>query len=326
MGEAGAEAKPELIQYLSSWTWPDQAMDWVKSLLLFFDGIAWLLPGEVCEELLDADPVLAGPLFDAGLLRNYEPESWMSPAIARDIRAAMRTVVAQCAAPVPEHLWPSKVIRHFVASGEDADAIVDELITAGAIALPPRTASRFPPPGRVLITPQAYDTVLMVLALGARSTIPDADLQLAGSPRQARHPLLSSLDDRLMAKLWSTGGGGVLSLGAALLALGAPPDTLLTQPSQVQSARDDPEERGALLRRAGDAWGWVTPLAVSADLQDVGIDVSGVPLDEVLDFRRQHGAEYRAYRRNVRDFVLTVVRAPEDRGVLARERTERLRD
>jgi len=32
--------------------------------------------------------------------------------------------------------------------------------------------------------------------------------------------------------------------------------------------------------------------------------LQAVALDEVLDFRRQHGAEYRAYSRDVRRFVL----------------------
>ena len=43
---------------------------------------------------------------------------------------------------------------------------------------------------------------------------------------------------------------------------------------------------------------------ITDDLRHVGIDLQAVALDEVLDFRRQHGAEYRAYSRDVRRFVL----------------------
>ena len=42
---------------------------------------------------------------------------------------------------------------------------------------------------------------------------------------------------------------------------------------------------------------------VAVDLEQVTLDLAPVPLDEVLDFRRQHGAQYRAYARDLRQFV-----------------------
>src|SRR4051794_39968714 len=42
--------------------------DWIKSLLLFFDGIALLIPEYKKREPEILDPVLAGPLRDKGLL------------------------------------------------------------------------------------------------------------------------------------------------------------------------------------------------------------------------------------------------------------------
>lgn len=42
---------------------------------------------------------------------------------------------------------------------------------------------------------------------------------------------------------------------------------------------------------------------VTQDLEVVTYDLSSVPLDEVLDFREAHGAEYRAYARDLRRFV-----------------------
>lgn len=42
---------------------------------------------------------------------------------------------------------------------------------------------------------------------------------------------------------------------------------------------------------------------VALDLEEVTLDLSSIPLDEVLDFRRQHGAEHRAYARDLRRFV-----------------------
>jgi hypothetical protein len=42
---------------------------------------------------------------------------------------------------------------------------------------------------------------------------------------------------------------------------------------------------------------------VGLDTEIVGLDLSLVPLSEVLSFREQHGFEYRAYARNVREFA-----------------------
>jgi hypothetical protein len=50
---------------------------------------------------------------------------------------------------------------------------------------------------------------------------------------------------------------------------------------------------------------------VVGDLAYVGIDFSAIPLDEVLDFRREHGSEYRDYSREVRQFVLSLSWMPE---------------
>ena len=45
----------------------------VKSLLLFFDGIATQYPSDDFNRLVDSDPVLALPLVESGLLVNYAP-------------------------------------------------------------------------------------------------------------------------------------------------------------------------------------------------------------------------------------------------------------
>jgi hypothetical protein len=42
---------------------------------------------------------------------------------------------------------------------------------------------------------------------------------------------------------------------------------------------------------------------VALDLEQVSLDLSSIPIDEVLDFRRQHGAEHRAYARDLRRFA-----------------------
>ncbi|MGI8535029.1 MAG: hypothetical protein ACR2K2_00755 [Mycobacteriales bacterium] len=46
-----------------------------------------------------------------------------------------------------------------------------------------------------------------------------------------------------------------------------------------------------------------TGQVAAADLEQVTLDLAPVPLDEVLDFRRQHGDQHRAYARNLRQCV-----------------------
>jgi hypothetical protein len=72
---------------------------------------------------------------------------------------------------------------------------------------------------------------------------------------------------------------------------------------------------------------------IIGDMENVGIDLTAVPLDEVIDFRKSHGSEYRAYAKEVRDFVLSLSLITENErltSVAARraefdERVNRLR-
>jgi len=80
----------------------------------------------------------------------------------------------------------------------------------------------------------------------------------------------------------------------------------------LSPATDRPELVGALreLLNLG-----VVPSAghvVSLDLQTVGVDLTNVPLDEVLDFRKSHLAEHRKYSTAVRRFVRDLSLVPEN--------------
>jgi ABC-type Fe3+-hydroxamate transport system substrate-binding protein len=66
---------------------------------------------------------------------------------------------------------------------------------------------------------------------------------------------------------------------------------------------------------------------ISFDLETVGVDLGPVPLDEVLDFRREHGKEYREYSRSVRRFTRQLSRLePEEREQAFKDREEELED
>ncbi len=66
---------------------------------------------------------------------------------------------------------------------------------------------------------------------------------------------------------------------------------------------------------------------ISLDLQTVGVDLSMEPIDEILDFRKAHLDDYRAYARAVRGFVRELGLLPEDdRARALQERQEELSD
>ncbi len=72
---------PEFAHYYGDWIWDEERTGWIKSLLLFFDGIALALPPATADRLIEANPVLAQPLAELGLLRNYEPDLWVKSGL-----------------------------------------------------------------------------------------------------------------------------------------------------------------------------------------------------------------------------------------------------
>jgi hypothetical protein len=63
---SGDEPLPEVAFYYPGHLW--NSSEWIKSLLLFFDGIGLLVPEYKVGEPEVVDPVLAGPLREKGLL------------------------------------------------------------------------------------------------------------------------------------------------------------------------------------------------------------------------------------------------------------------
>lgn len=66
---------------------------------------------------------------------------------------------------------------------------------------------------------------------------------------------------------------------------------------------------------------------IGADTEVVGLDLSGVPLEDVLAFREAHGSECRSYIRSVRAFVRDMsLLESEEREVALLDRREELAD
>lgn len=71
----------------------------------------------------------------------------------------------------------------------------------------------------------------------------------------------------------------------------------------------------------------MSPEQIANDLRNVGVDLSKVPLDEVIEFRAQNGQHYRLYARALREFLLAVAQtSPGERQRIINERMLEIQD
>jgi len=80
---------PDVAYYYPAPYWPAEESSWVKSLLLFFDRIAILLPGYMYGRHSVADPSLVEPLTDRGLLEVLEPATWIDQALTEELATVL---------------------------------------------------------------------------------------------------------------------------------------------------------------------------------------------------------------------------------------------
>lgn len=240
-----ATASPEVAYYYPAPYWAYREVDLVKPLLLFFDEIAILRPRYMHGIERLADPVLAGPLQDLGLLRVLEPESFVDQTMTEDLATALVHLITEGAF---DSLDRSKHFQELSQSrmGWNADVdlaamLVEELV-ARDLARPSQDGLSLP------LHPEVRTTVLVLLAQLARAAGRRQGLDL--------HPT-------------SPGTGQASSLIETLTR--------------------------AELPSAGHV--------VALDLEAVTLDVARVPLDELIEFRDEHAAEYRAYAKELRSVV-----------------------
>ena len=89
----GTPAPSEIAYYYPEPYWLADEGGWVKSLLLFFDEIAILLPEYMRGRHVIADPTLAGPIEELGLLRVIEPETLVDEATAAQLAEVIEALV-----------------------------------------------------------------------------------------------------------------------------------------------------------------------------------------------------------------------------------------
>ena len=266
--------RPDVAYYYPVPYWMSRETDWIKSLLLFFDRVAILLPGYMYGLHRTEDPTLAGSLEDMGLLEILEPAEWVDGEVTKQL----------------------------------AD-IVTGLVDAGAFDGLPGTG--------------------FFLELSASRVGYCADIELA---------------DSLIGKLRDKGLCEPSRDGASIPLHPTVRTTFLVLLAQL--LREAARRRGSILHPAtgnSDAIGdfakvmsmdWVPSSSgvIEFDLEPAGIDLSAVPLDDILHFRKEHGTAHREYMLDLRRFMAEIASAEgaQEREALLRERkremAERARD
>lgn len=240
--------------------------DWIKSLLLFFDDVAILLPDYMWGRHRDADPSLAGPLEEQGLLRILEPKEWIDADVVEKLAEIMVELLAGGVFDgLPEERYFAELSQSRVGYGADADLaqfLVDELLQRG-LAKPSEDGVSIP------LHPVVRTAILVILGQLARE---------AGERRgMAVHPATDRPD-------------------AATDLL----DSLSREPM--------PSCEGV----------------VKLDLEPVTLDLSTIPLEDVLKLREDHREAHKAYMRSLRGFLVELGRisdlAEREAALLERRR------
>ena len=152
--------KPDIAYYYPAPYWLTGEGNWVKSLLLFFDQVAILLPRYMYGRHAAADPTLVEPLEDRGLLRVLDPNDWIDEKMANqlaEIIVDLLTSGAFDALSEEKHFQELSQSRlGYSADVSLAQFLIDELRTRG-LARPSEDGVSIP------LHPTVRTTILVIL-------------------------------------------------------------------------------------------------------------------------------------------------------------------
>jgi hypothetical protein len=240
---------------------------WVKSLILFFDGIALLVPSYMKGRPELADPEIAEELTRHGLLQILEPETVVDKFATERLAAAMTDIIT------------SGALDSLAKEGTDfAELSYSRLGGYGDPGLAEMIHSELKSRGL------------------ARDTRDGVSIPM--------HPMVRSLVLVLLAQLLRPHGG---KMGI-----------------ELSPATDRPEIVNALKELLSLPSAPSAGHVVSVDLEAIGVDLSKVPIDEILSFRLDRLREHRSYVRAVRRFVrdLSLLSESDRMGELSERKQE----
>lgn len=253
----------DIAFYYPGHIWYDT--DRIKSMLLFFDGVGFLIPEYKQGEPERLDPVLAGPLREHNLLHYFVADEVIDTNMSEQLANAMGDVITSGAlTPLAseETAFHSLSMSRLGYGGNRkvAEDLFNRLRGMG-LARDSEDGSSIP------MHPTVRYLILVMLAQILRAPARAMGLELA--PITDRTKVMRSLHE------------------------------ILDLPSSPSAGR-----------------------IVEFDLQTVSVDLSSIPLDEVLDFRSQHLEMHQKYMRGLRRFAREISLLPvadQDRAMADRQ-------
>ena len=141
--------------------WGSKDSGWIKSLLLFFDDVAILLPDYMYGRHTDADPTLTEPLEDRGLLKVLEPNAWIDEEVAGTLAEVVVELLDNGTFDeLPKAEYFAELSQSRIGYGADvklAGSLVDKLQARG-LARPSEDGVSIP------LHPDVRTTILVILA------------------------------------------------------------------------------------------------------------------------------------------------------------------
>ena len=161
--------------------WGLEDSGWIKSLLLFFDDVAILLPDYMYGRHIDADPTLAEPLEDRGLLQVLNPNDWVDGEVAGKLAEVVTELLTNGTFDdLPKTDYFAELSQSRIGYGADvklAGSLVEELQAKG-LARPSEDGVSIP------LHPDVRTTILVLLAQLSR---------VAGRKRKMKiHPVTNA--------------------------------------------------------------------------------------------------------------------------------------
>jgi hypothetical protein len=126
--------EPEVAFYYPGHIW--LSGDWIKNLILFFDGIALLVPSYAKDRPELVDPYIATPMREQGLLHIIEPETVVDKIATEKLATAMTDVITSGALdPLAQQETRFRELSYSRLGGhgdrELAEMILEELKSKG---------------------------------------------------------------------------------------------------------------------------------------------------------------------------------------------------
>lgn len=204
---------PDVAYYYPAPYWGWREGGWIKSLLLFFDQVAILLPDYMYGRHEVADPSLAIPLEERGLLQILEPKTWVDGEMATELTDILVGLITSGAFDdLPAETNFAELSQSRMGYHVDiglAEMVVEELCSRG-LARPSEDGVSIP------LHPIVRTTILMLLGQLSRS---------AGKRRGLTiHPATS--DSRAINDLMATLRREPMPSAGAVVALDLEPVTL----------------------------------------------------------------------------------------------------